>query len=196
MVFATIGAKVSAISFNKRALRQSTSALVVLAAMAVFLALQANFRNSFRSQPVDAATASSTRRVSGRSKPGLATASTGREVKTGATSHLEITDNSVKDSLGELTKYEVATLQRAAGYGDDDAAFQLGMAYETGYYVRQNCSRAAHWVKVAAEAGNSAAAYNLGLRYRYGDGLPADDSAAEHWLQIASKQKYSPAGGQ
>ena len=196
MVFATIGAKVSAISFNKRALRQSTSALVVLTAMAVFLALQANFRNSFRSQPVDAATASSTRRVSGHSKPGLATASKGREVKTGATSHLEITDNSVKDSLGELTKYEVATLQRAAGYGDDDAAFQLGMAYETGYYVRQNCSRAAHWVKVAAEAGNSAAAYNLGLRYRYGDGLPADDSAAEHWLQIASKQKYSPAGGQ
>ena len=196
MVFATVGAKVSAISFNKRALRQSTGALVVLAAMAVFLALQANFRNSFRSQPVDAATASSTRRVSGHSQPGLATASTAREDRTGATSHLEITDNSVKDSLRELTKYEVATLQRAADYGDDDAAFQLGMAYETGYYVRQNCSRAAHWVKVAAEAGNPAAAYNLGLRYRDGDGLPADDSAAGHWLQIASKQNYSPAGGQ
>ena len=82
---------------------------------------------------------------------------------------------------------------RAADYGNDDAAFQLGMAYETGYYLRQSCDKAAHWVKVAAEAGNAAAAYNLGLRYREGDGVPVDDSAAEHWLRVASTQKYSPA---
>jgi TPR repeat protein len=195
LVLGTIGAKASAISFNKRALRKSTGGVVVLAVMAVFLALRANFRNSLGSQRVDAATTSPTRRVSGDSQMGLATAKTVSEDKPGATSHLEITDNSVKGSLHELTKYEIATLQRAADYGDDDAAFQLGMAYETGYYLRQNCSRAAHWVKVAAEAGNPAAAYNLGLRYRDGDGLPADHSAAEHWLQIAFNQKYSPAGG-
>jgi TPR repeat protein len=195
MVFGAVRAKASAISFNKRALRKSTGAVIVLATMGLFLALRANFRNSFRSQRVDAATTSPTRRVSGHSQPGLATVKALPEDKPGATSHLEITDNSVKDSLRELTKYEIATLQRAADYGDDDAAFQLGMAYETGYYLRQNCSRAAHWVKVAAEAGNPAAAYNLGLRYRDGDGVPVDHSAAEHWLQIAINQKYSPAAG-
>jgi TPR repeat protein len=109
-----------------------------------------------------------------------------------STTHLKITDASVADNLHELTRYEIATLQRAADYGDDDAAFQLGMAYETGYYVRQNCSKAAHWVKAAAEAGNPAAQYNLGLRYRSGDGLTADESAASHWLRVATAQRYSP----
>jgi hypothetical protein len=67
------------------------------------------------------------------------------------------------------------------------------MAYETGYFVRQSCSKAAHWVKVAAESGNPAAAYNLGLRYRTGDGLQVDGVAAEHWLHMASARSYSPA---
>ena len=106
---------------------------------------------------------------------------------------MEITDASVADALHDLTRYEIVTLPRAAEYGDDDAAFQLGMAYETGYYVGQNCSKATHWVKIAAQSGNSAAAYNLGLRYLNGDGLPADASAAEHWLRMASARRYSPA---
>jgi hypothetical protein len=66
------------------------------------------------------------------------------------------------------------------------------MAYETGYYVRQDCVKAAHWVKIAAESGNPAAAYNLGLRYRTGDGVQADESAAGHWLRMASARRYSP----
>jgi TPR repeat protein len=111
----------------------------------------------------------------------------------GPSSHRVITDAEVADTLHDLTRYEIITLERAADYGDDEAAFQLGMAYETGYYLRQNCSKAAHWVKVAAESGNPAAAYNLALRYRNGDGLPADESAAEHWLRMASAHSYSPA---
>jgi TPR repeat protein len=113
--------------------------------------------------------------------------------KPGPSSHLQITDASVVDTLHDLTRYEIITLQRAADYGDDEAAFQLGMAYETGYFVRQSCSKAAHWVKVAAESGNPAAAYNLGLRYRTGDGLQVDGVAAEHWLHMASARSYSPA---
>jgi len=195
MVFRTIRTKTSAISFNKRAVRKSAGAAVVLAAMTLFLTLQASLRNSFHSEPVNAATTRLTHQLSDHAHPGLAAAPRTARAKPAATSHLEITDSSVKDSLHELTKYEIATLRRAGYYGDDEAAFQLGMAYETGYYVHQNCSQAAHWVKLAAEAGNPAAAYNLGLRYKDGDGLLADDSSARHWLEVASKLKYSPASG-
>jgi hypothetical protein len=195
MVFRTIRAKAAAISFNKRAVRKSAGAVVVLAAMTIFLALQASLRNSFHSEQVNAATTKLTHQLPDHAQPVSATAPAAPRRKPAATSHLEITDSSVKDSLHELTKYEIATLQRAGYYGDDEAAFQLGMAYETGYYVHQNCSQAAHWVKLAADAGNPAAAYNLGLRYKDGDGVLADDSSARHWLEVASKQKYSPARG-
>lgn len=175
-------------ALDKRALRKSAGALTVLAIMLGFLLLQAH--NSLRTEPVSAAMRSP---AATSASSQLAFAATATEAKSGPPSHLEITDVAVAESLHDLTRYEIATLQRAAEYGDDEAAFQLGMAYETGYYVRQNCSKAAHWVKMAAEEGNPAAAYNLGLRYRTADGLPADKSAAEHWLHMASAQRYSPA---
>lgn len=176
-------------ALDKRALRKSAGALAVLAIMLGFLLLQAH--NSLRTEPVSAAMRSPAATSASSQLAFGVTATT--VAKSGPPSHLEITDDSVAESLHDLTRYEIATLQRAADYGDDEAAFQLGMAYETGYYVRQNCSKAAHWVKMAAEEGNPAAAYNLALRYRTADGLPADKSAAEHWLHMASAQKYSPA---
>ncbi|HVO59853.1 MAG TPA: tetratricopeptide repeat protein [Terriglobales bacterium] len=181
-------ASIKATRVNPRALRSSASAIGVLAVMATFLALQARLRHSL--EHVNAASAAARAAV-----PNVPAAAASPVVHATAepNSHLEITDTSVADTLHDLTRYEIVSLQRAAEYGDDEAAFQLGMAYETGYYVRQNCSKAAHWVKIAAESGNAAAAYNLGLRYRRGDGLTADESAAEHWLRMASALRYSPA---
>jgi hypothetical protein len=66
------------------------------------------------------------------------------------------------------------------------------MAYETGYYLPQNCAKAAFWVERAADEGNPAAEYNLGLRYRGGDGVAVDEVRSAQWLQRASKQKYAP----
>jgi len=175
---------------NRRALRRSGSAIAVLAIMTIFLGLQARVRHSFQSEHVSAASLSTTPAAATTVPAALAITTV--QPKPGPSSHLEITDAPVADSLHDLTRYEIITLQRAAEYGDDDAAFQLGMAYETGYHLRQDCARAAHWVKIAAESGNPAAAYNLGLRYRTGDGLQADESAAEHWLRMASVRRYSP----
>lgn len=174
--------------WNPRALRRSASAIGVLAIMAIFVSLQGSVRHSL--ERVHAASAPA---VAVTSSVPAALAEATVQPKPGPNSHLQITDASVVDTLRDLTRYEIITLQRAADYGDDEAAFQLGMAYETGYYVRQNCSKAAHWVKVAAESGNPAAAYNLGLRYRTGDGLQVDGVAAEHWLHMASARSYSPA---
>jgi hypothetical protein len=101
-------------------------------------------------------------------------------------SHEQITDPATSSVVQQLSRYEINGLRRRANYGDDSAAFTLGMAYEIGRYVHQNCAEAARWVRTAAEAGNAAAQYNLGLRYQTGDGLAVDRTEAETWLRKAA----------
>ena len=189
-IFSTLTSRVATLrrpQLNPRALRRSASAIGILAIMATFLVLQASVRHSLEHVTASAASVPVSPSVP------ASLAETSVTPKPGPSSHLEITDASVAETLHDLTRYEIMTLQRAAEYGDDEAAFQLGMAYETGYYVHQNCSKAAHWVTIAAESGNATAAYNLSLRYRNGDGLQVDAAAAEHWLHMASSRSYSPA---
>jgi Sel1 repeat len=108
-------------------------------------------------------------------------------------SHRQVTDPVMSSALQALSRYEIAALRRRAKYGDDSAALLLGLAYETGYLVPQNCTKAAAWVTRSAEDGNAAAQYNLGLRYRDGDGVPVDQEGAVKWLTKSSAQKYSAA---
>jgi TPR repeat protein len=106
-----------------------------------------------------------------------------------ATSHLQVTDPETAATIAELTRHEMQTLQRAADYGDDEAALQLGMLYELGRGFHQSCRQAAAWVTRAAQQGNVAAQYNLGLRYRDGDGVVPDLQQAETWLRKAAAHK-------
>jgi Sel1 repeat len=101
-------------------------------------------------------------------------------------SHEQITDATTSSVVQQLSRYEMNGLRRRAKYGDDSAAFTLGMAYEIGRHVRQNCAEAARWVRTAAEAGNAAAQYNLGLRYQTGDGVAVDRTESEKWLRKAA----------
>jgi hypothetical protein len=108
-------------------------------------------------------------------------------------SHMQVTDRTTEDAVQTLSRYELAGLRRRAVYGDDSAAFQMGMAYEIGRGVPQSCTTAAQWVARAAGEGNSAAQYNLGLRYRDGDGVPVNEDEAAKWLQKAATQQSSDA---
>jgi Sel1 repeat len=101
-------------------------------------------------------------------------------------SHMQVTDNNARSALRALSQYELVGLRRRALYGDDSAAFLIGMAYEIGHGVRQDCKTAAQWVASAASEGNAVAQYNLGLRYRDGDGVPMNSEAAMKWLQKAA----------
>jgi Sel1 repeat len=105
-------------------------------------------------------------------------------------SHLRITDPATAAVLRNLSPHEMQGLERQAEYGDVSAAVALGMAYETGRYVHQNCTKAAKWIAVAAASGNSAAEYNLGLRYLHGDGVPQDSVEAMKWLEKANANGY------
>ena len=108
-------------------------------------------------------------------------------------SHNRVTDSATSALVNELSPFEIPGLMRQARYGDDSAAFILGMAYEIGHGVRQNCATAANWVRDAAIGGNVAAEYNLSLRYRDGDGVPVNSGESEKWLRKAAAQKYSKA---
>lgn len=111
----------------------------------------------------------------------------------GETSHLRITDSRASSALVSLSRYEMSSLQRRAEYGDDAAAFVLGMAYELGRGVPRSCTQAAKWVTVAAQQGNAAAEYNLSLRYRTADGVKANPEEAKNWFRKAARHRYSQA---
>src|SRR5579863_4466627 len=108
-------------------------------------------------------------------------------------SHREVTDPATLSAVQGLSKYEIKTLRRQAKYGDASAAFTLGMAYEMGRHVPQNCAEATRCVTTAAEEGNAAAEYNLGLRYRDGYGVPADRAQSAKWLRRAAARRYPKA---
>ena len=108
-------------------------------------------------------------------------------------SHKHVTDRVTEHAVRTLSRYELVGLRRRAEYGDDSAAFQMGMAYETGRGVLQKCTTAAQWVTRAAAEGNAAAQYNLGLRYRDGDGVPVNENEAAKWLQKAAARQNSDA---
>ncbi len=108
-------------------------------------------------------------------------------------SHKQITDPAAFFAVQQLSRFEIETLRRQAKYGDDSAAFALGMAYEVGHFVPQNCREAARWVTTAAKEGNAAAQYNLGLRYRDGDGVPANLSLSDNWLRKAAAHRKKRA---
>jgi TPR repeat protein len=108
-------------------------------------------------------------------------------------SHMQVTDPAMSSALRNLSRHEIVGLRRRAAYGDDSAALLLGMAYETGHLVPQNCIKAREWVTESANEGNAAAQYNLGLRYRQGDGVPVNQEVGAQWLRKAAAQKYSQA---
>jgi TPR repeat protein len=108
-------------------------------------------------------------------------------------SHQRVTDAATSAALGDLSTFEIPGLLRQARSGDDSAAFMMGMAYETGRGVPQNCGKAARWVKEAAMGGEAAAEYNLSLRYRDGDGLLANSQESEKWARKAAEQNYTEA---
>jgi len=108
-------------------------------------------------------------------------------------SHRRITDARAAATLAALSRFEIAGLRRQAMFGDSKAALLVGMAYETGYGVPQNCVKAGAWVARAAQAGNVAAQHNLGLRYRDGDGVAADAELADKWLKLWAAHKYAAA---
>jgi hypothetical protein len=189
------------IRVNWHTFSQGMQALVVLAIIAFFTGMLTGSSPAYRGSSLSTtAEASVVQPASGISTmtamdaPGTVLASTrGVAERPRVTSHQRITDHDTEERIAEMSRFELRSLRRSAESGDDEAALQLGMLYETGRVVQQNCANAAKWVRRAADSGNPAAEYNLGLRYRDGDGLAADPSQAAEWLRKAAAHKNRTA---
>jgi len=76
----------------------------------------------------------------------------------------------------------------AAGTGDPDAQFMLGLMYSSGRGVLQDASEAARWYRRSAEQGNVDAQLSLGRIYDGGVGVPKNHFEAVRWYRLAAEQ--------
>ena len=184
------------VEVNWMGVRKAAPAIVVLAVMFVFVVAQIPATKSPTTISETPAATVSQATIATESHLTLAAAISHPQKPAPVpteTSHLKVTDRATEATIAELSQHEVRNLPRAANYGDDEAAFQMGMLYEVGLGVTQNCSKAAEWVAKAAQTGNAAAEYNLALRYRDGDGVAANADEAERWFRKAALHKLSSA---
>jgi uncharacterized protein len=84
--------------------------------------------------------------------------------------------------------------ERAAHFGDGDAARNLGHLYRQGLGVEQDTSIAVAWYQVAADAGVASAQYNLGMVYlNGGPNFTTDRTKGLFWLNKAAAAGIVPA---
>jgi TPR repeat protein len=81
----------------------------------------------------------------------------------------------------------------AAGQGDANAQFALGMWYVDGTGIVQNYAEAVRWYNLAAEQGYSSAQGNLGWMYEQGNGVVQDYVTAHMWYNLATAKGFDGA---
>lgn len=72
--------------------------------------------------------------------------------------------------------------------GDRQAAFRLGLYYDTGKEQKRDSHRAVYWYRKAAMAGEVHAQHNLAVAYAKGDGVSLDIHEAIKWWTRAARQ--------
>lgn len=77
--------------------------------------------------------------------------------------------------------------KKAAEKGHIDAIFNLGIANEHGYGVKQNQEEAVLFYTIAADQGHPGAQYNLAVCYHYGRGVAADMQEALKYYRLAAE---------
>lgn len=87
----------------------------------------------------------------------------------------------------------VKSLHSAATQGHAEEQCALGLSYENGDGIEDNCIEAAFWYLLAAKQGDAQAKYRLGLLYKNGLGVNRNWATAAEWINSAAKDGYAPA---
>lgn len=80
-----------------------------------------------------------------------------------------------------------------------DLQFEIGYAYEHGALpgvsrgLARDYSKAAYWLRQAAQANHPRAQYRLGMLYAHGWGVPRDEVHALQWFTRAAQNAYAAA---
>jgi len=85
-------------------------------------------------------------------------------------------------------KVAIEALHQAAGQGNAEARFRLGMLYANGEGVALDQVRGAELVSAAAAQGHTGAQATLGWMYANGYGVGHDDQQAVDWYRRAAEQ--------
>ncbi len=83
----------------------------------------------------------------------------------------------------------ITWLEKAAGNGHPDAAFDLAVLYLEGESVDKNDGQALTWITTAAELGHTEAQYYLGLAYQ-----KSNPENGVFWLKKAEGGGHTGAG--
>lgn len=87
---------------------------------------------------------------------------------------------------GGLHPEALAAMQLCGDLGNAPSMILLAHAYENGLGVDRDESRAALWLKRAAESGYSLGQFHYGMVLKAGRGLPKDEGQARFWLMQAA----------
>ena len=93
-------------------------------------------------------------------------------------------------AFSQITLKELLAVAEA---GDAEAQYKLGVIYENGEGVEDNCMAAARWYKLSAEQGYAKAQFNLALLYKSGLGVTQNLQTAKHWMQQAANANMPEA---
>jgi hypothetical protein len=88
---------------------------------------------------------------------------------------------------------DLDALRAAAGNGDRDARYRLGMAYRSGTGVARNDERALYWLGLAASQCSAPAMDAVGRMYRAGEGAAQNDATAARYFRLSAAQR-DPGG--
>lgn len=101
------------------------------------------------------------------------------------TAHLQAVCQAVSPSFDEI----LANAQA----GDANSQFSIGLMYQLGRNVGQDCNEAARWFLKSANQGNPKAQYELAQMYEKGQSVPQDYNTAMRWYTKAALQNYAKA---
>ncbi|WP_210496256.1 tetratricopeptide repeat protein [Microvirga antarctica] len=87
-------------------------------------------------------------------------------------------------------------LEDAAGKGDPQALYNLGIYHSAGKALPRDMPKAVSYYEQAARKGSALAAFNLGQALRKGDGVAADPGKAAQWYEFAAKRGHFRAANE
>ena len=87
----------------------------------------------------------------------------------------------------------VSEWEKAAGDGDADSSFQLGLMYANGTGVERDYMKAHEWFSHASERDHVEAEYSLGVLYNVGFGVERDEAEAAYWYTRAAEKGNAQA---
>ena len=97
------------------------------------------------------------------------------------------------------TQEQIDRLTKLANEENASAQFNLGIAYENGWGVKQELTeeerfkKAVEWYEKSAEQENASAQFNLGGMYNNGNGVKQSYEKAVYWWEKSAEQGYADA---